>query len=720
MEDPSKIDPEYAGDQTGQEPKVTSSLKSDNRVIATVPQAFQLCENMIYDWKKGITTAARITAKLNGERPYNQKKLKDAAKDWKTNINTGFLSTECARVLPRLYMPIKTAKYLTAAALPPGWDGGTAKSEFFRQVITETVRSWPKFNFYIRGLAREVGIFGFGFNVFFDKYEWRPTLMRMDKGFVPMGTEVLEEPAFFMAKYDYKPYELLELLKKSVDSDAGHWKKDNTVRAINEATVPVNGTLMENSRSYEELIRQNAWVYNYNKGEKVIRSWHLFARETSGKVSHYVLLADNGTKAVETGAPTIQDPDTNEQRLLYEFEDQFDTMDDAVNTMVFDYGDGTVHGAWGAGQILYDLAAQVEKIRCDSIDNLRMSNKIKIQVGDAKNVNDVKLLINDQMAVVSGATYAGSTAAMPVEVQGYEQLDLRLSQLAQEKIGAFVPPIPLQPSDIKAAQINAAAQKEKDLQEALLENWLIQFAYLMKNITKRLCDKDSPDDTAKAIQKILKARLNDAEINLLSAQFPVQSIIDYTEFKAQQRAAFAQGVIGNPLFNQNVAARVMADGIGDQRFVDSIVLPEGDQTDQIKAAHDQMLENAGMLAGQNVPVLVGDLDWVHMQQMKPALQAALQNGNTKLSQLGLQHYAAHYTQGVEKKTIPKENINDEKSFIAAADKHVQALMQRDQLAAHAQQLQQQADAQAQKMISEGHPAAMAPVAAPAQAAPMAA
>jgi hypothetical protein len=157
----------------------------------------------------------------------------------------------------------------------------------------------------------------------------------------------------------------------------------------------------------------------------------------------------------------------------------------------------------------------------------------------------------------------------------------------------------------------------------------------------------------------------------------------------------------------------MADGVGDQRFVDAIVLPEGDQSDQIKAAHDQMLENSAMLIGQAVPVLTSDLDWVHMQQMKPGLVASIQNGNTKLATLGLQHYAAHYTQGVEKKTIPKESINDEKSWIAEADKAVAALVQRDQIQAHAQQMQDMAAQQAQKMIAEGHPAAMAPQAPPA-------
>ena len=78
-----------------------------------------------------------------------------------------------------------TAKYLTAASLAPGTPMGDEKSNYFRQCVMDTIRGWPKFNFWIRGLAREVSLFGFGFNWWPDEYEWRPTLLRMDKGFVP-------------------------------------------------------------------------------------------------------------------------------------------------------------------------------------------------------------------------------------------------------------------------------------------------------------------------------------------------------------------------------------------------------------------------------------------------------------------------------------------------------------------------------------------------------
>lgn len=672
-------------DSTGNAPEVSKDLEVKNRTISSTDQAFQVCETMVNDWKKGILNAARITSKINGERPYNQKGLEKAGKGWKTNISTGFLATECAKVTPRLFMPIKTAKYLTAAELPAEYPEGAAKTLHFRQTITDAIRGWMKFNYYIRGMAKEVGTYGFGFNFFPDPYEWRPILLRMDKGFVPQGTEVMEEPQFFLAKWDYKPHELLKLAKDNFDAGGSEWFKDNVIRAIESAAPkPVDATYPE-ARSYEDLMRQATWSYTYAKGAKVIPTWHLFAKETSGRVSHYVLLADSGPAPTNAKQMT---PDTN-GRLLYENLDQYESMNDVVNTVVFEYGDGTVHGAWGVGQLLYDLAAQVEKIRCDSMDNLRLTNKIKANVPDAKNVNDVKLVVNDQMVIVSGAQFAGNTAAMGAEVEGYELLDQKLTQIAQQKIGAFVPPIPLQPSDIKAAQINAAMVKERELQEALLENWLIQWALVARTISRRLCDPNSPDSVAQQVRQELLRKLTEEEIQTLAAQLPVKSVMDFTEYKAQTRAAFASTVMNNPLFNQLVAARTMAEGVGDERFVLEIVNKDGDQSATAAASRQQKLENAAMAIGQPVEVLPNDNDWVHMQTLKPNLQQILTSPqpNVDMAQIGLNHYMAHYAQGVAKKVIPDEAINSEKSWIASAEKTIAKLRSQ-------QQLQQQAAATA--------------------------
>ena len=55
-------------------------------------------------------------------------------------------------------------------------------------------------------------------------------------------------------------------------------------------------------------------------------------------------------------------------------------------------------------------------------------------------------------------------------------------------------------------------------------------------------------------------------------------------------------------------------------------------------------------------------------------------------EVGLQHYAAHWQQGVAKKTIPKDQINEEKSFIASVENVINAMRQQAAIQQQAQNI----------------------------------
>ena len=655
-------------DDAGNSPEVDESLEPQ-RVVSSVNQAFDVCETLEYDATKIIANQAKITAKLNGEPPRNPGKLKAKSKGYKTNISTGALATECNRVPTRLYMPIKSARYLTAVSLPSGHVNGPQKSEKFRQIITETIRSWPKWNFFVRGLAREVGVFGFAFPSFFDEWDWRPSLIRADRGFVPAGSEILEPPCFYEALYDYKPHELIALAKKAKEAGLDTWKTDAVVAAVNKAARPEANDDFIDARSFEELVREANMAFSYSKGTKVIKTKHLFAVEHTGKVSHWILYEDgkNETQPKDEMGDSIGEK--MDGRLLFEKLDARELMWDAVIPICFDFGDGTIHGSWGAGQILYDMAHQVEIIRNDTIDALRNSGKVKVQVNDPKDVNSVKLVYNDSHIIVTGAQFAGNSAALPSDISSFITLDDRISRWAQEKVGSYLPPIPTQPSDIKAAQVNAAIAQEQEIKEATGENWLAQFAWLVYSMTRRLCNPESTDPIAQKVMfRLSEEGLTSEEIILLRDQPPIQSVMDFTPFKTAQVAQFAASKAGNPLYNQRSieVAQVQA-GAGDQ-YVDSFLLPDGDTATIDGARRAQMEENAAMMLGQDVPVLPSDLHWYHMETMKPGLEGVIQQANFPIAKLGLSHYAKHYDMGVETKTLPKDQINNEKSYISQLQK----------------------------------------------------
>lgn len=681
-----------------------STMRASNRVVTSVEQAIALTDTDIQDARKLVIAARRVTAKKQGSPPYNPATLKAQGKSWRRNISTRFLQKELNRAAPRLYMPILSASTMTAAELPPGWVRGQEKTKFFRDTMTRAFRGWRKNDMFWRGLGAEVCDYGFTFAAFTDPYEWRPHLCRMDRGFVPRGTEVMDDKlARFTLKWDYRPDELLKIVRDAIEQGSENWKKDAVANAVDAATLPSMPQDMTQLRKWEELIREQSWDFNYSRSQRMIETRHLYALEFSGKVSHYILWPDGA----------------GENKLLFEHLDEYDQTDSAVIPVVFGYGDGTIHGSWGVSQLIFDLAAQVERVRCDSIDNLLNSNKARLQVPNAKDAASAQLVVNDTMIIATGAQFAQNVGGISGDPKGYMVLDDKMTQWAQEIVGSYLPPIPSQGSKAATDIVDQARQREAALQQDALEAWLKQVALIVAEMTRRMLNPDTNDEYAigvrkkllgdnaswvgsllnkvgealrtkiKALEKIIPPSpisLTEEELEILINQPTVQSVTDFTEWAASQRAAFAASVQNNPLFDQAAVARYMASGVPNAgaAFVDSIVVPEGDTTTVTAQQRQQLMESATMLVTQQaIPVVATDNHVVHWDILVGPLQQAIMGGMLGPATAGIQHLAAHYAAGVGFKTWPPDRINADKATLARLQSALQA------------KAQEQKDAQAQ-------------------------
>ncbi len=686
----------------GDSPDVNEeTMTASNRVVKSVTQAVSIGENDILDARKLILAAQRITAKKQGAPPYNPATLKAQGKSGsKRNLSTRFLQKELNRAAPRFYMPILSASTLTAAELPAGWPKGQEKTKFFRDTVTQAIRSWRKNDMLWRGAAAEVCDFGYAFMCWTDPLEWRPHLARMDRGFVPKGTEIMDDKlARFTLKWDYRPDELLKIVRDATDAGSEKWKKDSVAKAVDHATLPTLPQDMSRLRKWEEMIRQQAVDFNYSRTQRMIETRHQWFLEYSGKVSHYLTWP---------GGP-------KDSQLLFEDLDAYDGTDQVVIPLVFGYGDGTIQGSMGAGQLLYDLAAQVEKIRCDSMDNLLNSNKARLQVASAKDVAAAQLVINDSMIIACGATFAQNIGGISGDPKGYMVLDDKMTQWAQEIVGSYLPPMPSQASKAATAIVEQAQQREQEIQRDVLESWLKQVALVIAEMTRRMLNKDSDDEFAQGIRKkllgdnvgwltkmlgalsekisVLKkiippapVSLTEEELEILINQPAVQSVTDFTEWAAGQRAQFAASVQNNPLFSQAAVARYMAAGVPNagQAFVDSIVTPEGDLTSITAQQRQQNSESGTMMLGIDQPVVVTDAHEVHLGVLKPQLEQAIQGGLIPAATLGLKHASAHFAAGSATKTLKPDSINEWKGWLAQMQRALEAKTQ-EQAAAKAQQ-----------------------------------
>lgn len=622
---------------------------------------------MITDARKKIQQAAKITAKINGAPPKNPRTQANQGKDWQSNVSTGALATTCSKIPPRLWMPIKTARYLIPSSLPPETPNGTHKSEFYRRTITTAIRSWKKWPFFVQALARETAYYAYSFAAFFDNYEWRPTMLRMDRGFVPVGTEIMDENVpFFVVKYDYKPGDLLKLVKESRDAESDDWQVGNVVKAINAAAPPSRDGEPANARALEDLVRQGTQWLSYSKGSKKIQTLHLFALEMDGKVSHYILLADEDGNAYGN-----LEGSQDKEGLLFQKLDRYESMGDAMASFVFEYGDGTIHGAQGAGQVLYDMSVQVELTRNDAFDNLKMAGRIKIETADAKDINQVKMQVLDDKVILGGAKYNGVSAALTNNTEAFLALDQKVTGIMDEKVGAFLPPAPIPGTSPTATQVNIQAQREDEVRNAILENWLTQFVQLTHTMERRLTDPDSPDAIAKKVRKKLLKVMSSEEIEEMRDQAPTETILSFTDIMMKQKAAFAASKTQGPnaaLYDQYQLEQLQCEAIVGQDITASILPMGEDQNKATEAARQQILEAGQLQNGIAVPVIPSDNHYIHMQMLKPLIAKTIQEASADPTKGPgaeelLKHYMAHYENGVKIKTIPKDQINEEKRLI---------------------------------------------------------
>lgn len=660
----SDVDNLFAPGDMGNVPQVSEDLKADENskyAITSATQAYAIVEKLIQGWRDGIANQQAITAQLNGQRPRDPGMLKQLGRDWIPNINTGFLRTETGKIPARLWMPIARASYLTAARLPTSHPLFWYKSELFRKTITEAVRRWRKWPWFMRLLAREVGVFGFGFAVFFDEYEWRPTFVRQDRGFVPAGTEILDENwSLFAVAYDYQVPDLIQLVEKAEKSGNSPWNKEAVAKAIMGSGPKSPDTSYEGMRAWEELVRQANLGYCYEKGFNVVQTYHVFSRDADGSISHHIVVKSTGGQ----GAPVTTSGDS--AKYLFEKRNQFKSMDEVVVPMYFEPDDGTVQGSWGGGQMMFDLSLETEKAFNDWLMSLKQAAKIKTQTSAGRTPDEVRLDVDDVMMLVTNGVYAGNTAAVVTDPRPFATMAETLGQMSREKVGSYIPPIPTESVDIKSAQINAKMSEQAEVREQSFQSWLWQFALLMEQMSRRLCRKDATDAEAKKVRETLLEKMESAELEILTNQPQVYTIDEFTQAAAQRRAAFAASKSGNPFYNQKRLETIQATAAGGIDFAETVLLPGEDETVERMARREQQFETATMMGtGEYVDVLPMDADWYHMIQLRPKLEETLMEaGPSPVIGVMLKHYEAHWVAAVAKKGIPKDRINTEKSFIA--------------------------------------------------------
>jgi hypothetical protein len=660
-----------------QSPKIDESGKPTQRSIKDVGMARDIIKTVVMAGRNRSIVNSRILAKYNAERPYDAYKLEAEGLGWRSNFTTKPLPSMIEKVAPIFLSAVNNLKYFTDASLSPKWPNSVEKTEKFREAITDTVRAWNGWQTFIEDVAFNNALFGHSVVAWLDEYSPWPKHFQQDESFMADGTRANPKWAqIAVLKEVYLPHELFAQIKdREAAQDAG-WNLQNTADAINRASpmqvrdrLNVGGTL---ETWYQNALRELTIGASYMAGASIVVVYTLLAREVTGKVSHY----------------RVAGPEMLE---IFSRDDRFDNMESATAFFSFQKGNGTLHGSKGIGRDIYELAGMIDRTRNEVVDRLIMSGKTMFQ-GDVRRLHTFKMsIIGNAVLVPTG--WVAVEQRVEGNVDSFLKLDAYFGQLVNQLIGSVSTP----PADVgegmrSPAAWNLLAHREEQGQDVRITRFMTQFCDFMQQFQKKLCDSDTIEPAAKAMQETLLKIMSRPELDELANHPVAGTVKDLTPIQRQLLVSIAGEKKGNPLYNQrqleleDLTARVSPE------FAERVLLPDNDPTETAEQDRMQNLEMILLSHGQPVPVSPRDNHMIHLNIIMPALEQAA--GQVMQGQLTTEvleamiahvneHYNAALSQGTKKHLLAKV-----KQLLDQAGDALAKLKQIDQQAAQIAQQHQ--------------------------------
>lgn len=669
-----------------QSPMIDAKGEPTQRAIKDAGQARDVIRTIISANRQRQVVNSRILAKYNAERPYDSVRLEAEGLGWKQNFTTKPLPLWMEKVAPRFCEAIAGVKYLTDATLSSKWEKSTEKSEKFREVITKTIRNRPGWRALVEEIAFDNALFGHSVVAWLDEYTWFPKAFIQSENFLPDGCKQYANNAqFIVLKETWFPHEMFEQIKDRETAETVGYNIKNAIESINTASpsqirdlLNIGGTI---ETWYQNAIRELTIGVSYMAGASVITVYTLLVREVTGKVSHYRLAG-------------------HDMLEIFTKEDRFDSMESCSSFFAFQKGNGTMHGSKGIGRDLYEMAGMIDRTRNEIVDRSILSGKTLVQ-GDPKRIHTFKMHVVGSTVILPD-TWKVLEQKIDGNIEPFLKLDAYLSLLADQLIGN-TSPRQFGGERTTKAEVDLFAAREEETKDVRITRFLEQFVCTVCTMQRRICDPETIEEDAKAAQAELLEHMTRAEIDELAASAVASTVRDLTPQERQMIAAFASEKRANPLYNQR--ALEVEDGVArvGSDFINKVLLPTNDPTEQAEQLRLQQLELSLILQGQPVPVSPRDNHEIHLGVLMPIAEQQAQHMMDGQSHTGIfEAIVAHINEHAniwESQGAPKDKIKPILDFLKKAGPAIAQLKEHDAQAAQIQQQSMAHDAQGHQITA---------------------
>jgi hypothetical protein len=584
------------------------TIETDGADQVTIPEtrvrdcfsARQICIKMLDNDRLRARERAKVQGMLDGNAPYDPVKLRAMGQGWRTNLNfmEGYSNVQA----------VKTPYFALIASVPHYAEirtkEGGPNRQLFGEIITDQfskmIRRWTDFSYQMQKAQQELVKFGIGPVLHSDKYDWRFEALRHRDLLVPEhSAATLMKWPYFAIRTEMQAMDMWAKVRPEVEeySEKIGWDLEMTRKAVMLASKDLfSGRLTWDGRNWEQWQEafKNNDIYMSLVASESMMVYHLFVREYSEKISHYIL------------AENAMIPD-----FLFKRVDRYDSIPEVLTIFRNDVGNGDYHSIRGLGRLQYQHIECTNRLKNHLFDMGVAGTAINLKAQTSKARDELQLM---QMGPVN--ILPPDVDLVQNRVVGFLSdainLDRELSSHLSANLGTVRRPGVGYPGQTRptGVQVQQDVINTTQITEGQMILHFMDLDLLYEQVYRRASDPNTPDEEAQKFQKACEDK-----------GVPMIALRNYEWVRATRTAGYGSPQMRQVRSQQMMPYIGMLPESGRYNWIrDEVIAIAGpDNVDryfpeQAFPTHDQWeanMENGVMHAGQHVMIADGQKHAVH-------------------------------------------------------------------------------------------------------------
>lgn len=649
---------------------------------------------------------ARIKGMIDGNKPFDDAKLKANAQSWRTNVNWLEGKAALSAALTPYYDLFSSGKHY--ATVQVRCDNDPVKSHAYSQIVSEEfdrlLKDYDGFDFNMQRMFHDRIAYGKGFVMWPDEISWQFKAIPHYLVLVPNRTDAtLTTLEILVVRQEYQVHELYKAIKDEKAASTRGWNVKAVQKAIKNAV-----SSGDDNRNDDDLVSVQQAMKDHDLYEgvskEVVKAAHVFVREFSGKVSHLIV--------EEAGALSKGDDNKPSAEFLFKKHERFEKFSNIIASSFLEVLDGSWNGAAGLGREIYAPIEIKNRLLCQTVDSAFLRAGITLQAKTTGALQSTALIQAGAFNIIP-QNYDVQQSSILGDLNAPIAVNRLLDQTISSNTGVYKAKMDKPEGNPRTAEeVKLNYQTQATLSNSAITRFYYDLDRIYAEVYRRVCMESGSSEEWAKMAKDFRKRCKDRGVS-------IEDLKKVEYVRAYRTVGNGSVYMRQEALNAVFSIVPMLPEIGKQRFIEDVIasnmnqgqvdryLPREARENQPDQNHwEAQMENVAFKVGAPVSITPEQNavihSQVHLQAATQAAQSITQGANPVevvafLDRVG-SHVATHlqsFANDPSRADAFKALQGQWKQIAALTDSLHKQLEQQAQQQAQAQAEQQAAQAEAQ-------------------------